>query len=378
MKKKVWIAIGVVILILLMVGVSVYRQAFAKGPVVKTEQVKMEEVSSTLMIPGILSLLDEQRVYVSPENGVVKEILVSEGQQVNKGDVLVKLENDQLQLELEQNKLSVESGYLKIDQIKNQIEALNKKQKKLTDEVGEKEAKEQLASEFDSLNMEKKMADIELKQTLLQKETLEKKIKDLQVTSLLEGTILTVNQQASNSATAAMENAQEPLLSIGNLSTMIATGSLSEYDTLKVDIGQKVVLTSDAVPGEQWEGEIMKIGTLPKDQSVSVQGDSQAVQYPVTVKVVSGNMTLKPGFQLIMEIETEKKTGLVIPVNALLNEDEQTFVYILDGEIVHKKEVKVGITTGEKIEIVKGLKEKEQVIVEPLAGIKDGMEVRIK
>ena len=53
------------------------------------------------------------------------------------------------------------------------------------------------------------------------------------------------------------------MIQIGNLDGMIATGTLSEYDTLKVAVGQKVVLSSDAVPGEKWEGEIIKIGTLP-------------------------------------------------------------------------------------------------------------------
>ena len=315
MKKKIWIAIGVILLILFMTGVSVYRQAFAKGPVVKTEKVKTEEISSSLLVPGTLTLLDEQQVYVTPENGEVKEILVAEGQMVKKGDVLIKLENDQLQLELEQNKLAVESGNLKINSVKKQIEALNKKQKELAEQVGEKEAKEQIASEFDGLKLEQKIAELELKQTLLQKETLVKRQQNLQIISQIDGTVLSVNRQASAAALSA--NVQEPVISIGNLGTMAATGTLSEYDTLKVAVGQKVTLTSDAVPEEKWEGEILKIGTLPKDNGLSSQGEAQAVQYPVTVKVASANLTLKPGFQLIMEIETEKKQGMVIPVACL-------------------------------------------------------------
>ena len=57
------------------------------------------------------------------------------------------------------------------------------------------------------------------------------------------------------------------MIQIGNLDGMIATGTLSEYDTLKVAVGQKVVLSSDAVPGENWEGEIIKIGTLPNEST---------------------------------------------------------------------------------------------------------------
>ena len=65
MRKKVWIAIIVIFLILLTTGVSVYRQVFAKAPMVQTESVKVEEISSMLLIPGQLQLQDEQMVYIS-------------------------------------------------------------------------------------------------------------------------------------------------------------------------------------------------------------------------------------------------------------------------------------------------------------------------
>lgn len=375
MKKKIWIAIGVAGLILLMTGISVYRQIFAEGPVVHTEKVKQEEISSTIMVPGTLSLQEVQKVYLSQEMGEIKEILVQEGQQVKKGEALLKLENPQLELEVEQNKLSVESGYLKINQINKQIDTINQKQKELVKQIGEKEAKEQLSAEIEQLNMEKKLADLELKQVLLQKDALVKRQEELQVISQMDGTVLSVNNQAMS--TLAGSN-QEPVIYIGNLGVMVATGVLSEYDTLKVSAGQKVTLTSDAAPGEIYEGEVLKISAIPKESSVVIQGESQAVQYPVTVKVNSANIKLKPGFQLIMEIETEKKNSLVIPVQALSSEGDQSFVYIVKNHKAHRQKVQAGVTSGDKVEIIKGLKVNDTVIVDPGDELTEGMEVRTK
>lgn len=375
MKKKIWIAIGVAGLILLMTGISVYRQIFAEGPVVHTEKVKQEEISSTIMVPGTLSLQEVQKVYLSQEMGEIKEILVQEGQQVKKGEALFKLENPQLELEVEQNKLSVESGYLKINQINKQIDTINQKQKELVKQIGEKEAKEQLSAEIEQLNMEKKLADLELKQVLLQKDALVKRQEELQVISQMDGTVLSVNNQAMS--TLAGSN-QEPVIYIGNLGVMVATGVLSEYDTLKVSAGQKVTLTSDAAPGEKYEGEVLKISAIPKESSVVIQGESQAVQYPVTVKVNSANIKLKPGFQLIMEIETEKKNSLVIPVQALSSEGDQSFVYIVKNHKAHRQKVQAGVTSGDKVEIIKGLKVNDTVIVDPGDELTEGMEVRTK
>nr|WP_295970591.1 efflux RND transporter periplasmic adaptor subunit [uncultured Bacillus sp.] len=377
MKKKIWIAIGVVILICTMAGVSVYRQVFANGSVVQTEKVKQKEISATLMLPGTLSLQDEQKVYISPDMGEIKEILVAEGQQVKKGDVLLKLENDQLDLELEQNKLAVESGYLKVNQINKQLDDLTKKKNELAKQVGEKAAKEELASESDQLNMEKKMADLDLRQVQLQKESLAKKQQQLQIVSLIDGTVFSVNSQAT-SGTVLEGGGQEPVITLGNLGTMIASGTLSEYDTLKVAADQKVILTSDAVPGEKWEGKVAKIGLIPKDNTLAAQGENQAVQYPVIVNVTSSNIQLKPGFQLIMEIETEKKKGLVIPVQAVSSEGSRSFVYIVKEGKAKRKEVQTGTASGKNIEITKGLKVNDEVIVEPIEEIHDGMEVRKK
>jgi HlyD family secretion protein len=377
MKKKVWIAIGVSILIIGMVGISVYRQAFAKGPDVETAEVKTEELSSTLMIPGTLNLESKQEVYYSPEKGEVKEILVSVGQQVKQGDVLAKLENQQLELEVEQNKLAIESSYLKINGLKKQKEKLNEQKKELSKEIGEKEAEKQLSSEFDQVELEQKTADLDLRQTLLQKELLAKQAAELEIKSTIDGVVLSVEQPTSLSAAEAA-NVHGPMILVGNMGGMVATGALSEYDTLKVSIGQKVKLTSDAVPDQQWEGEIIQIGTLPKENNVSATGESQAVQYPVKVKVTSSEMNLKPGFQLIMEIETDKKQGLTIPVDALMGEGDESFVYQLEGKKAKRTEVKVGITSGEKVEIVKGLKSGNEVILSPSEGITDGMEVTKK
>ena len=174
MRKKVWVAIVVIFLILLTTGVSVYRQVFAKAPMVQTETVKVEDISSMLLIPGQLQLQDEQKVYITADQGELEEVLVQEGQPIKKGDVLVKIENDQLRLEVEQNKLATESGYLKVNQIKKQEKQSDNKKKDLRKSLSEKEASEQLAAEYDQLELDKKMADLDLRQTILQKETLEK------------------------------------------------------------------------------------------------------------------------------------------------------------------------------------------------------------
>lgn len=376
MKKKIWITIGVVSLILLMIGVSVYRQVFAKGPSVKVAQISQEEVSSLLMIPGTVKLEEEQVVYSSPEKGELKEFLVKEGQTVKKGSVLAKLQNPQLDLEREQNKLAIESANLKITQLENKIKQLKDKESTLAKQVGKEEAKKQLAPELEQAEMEKKLANIELKQASLQKDLLSKRQSELEIKSSIDGVVLSVQDPNTSSREASN---LEPLIHIGKLEGLTAAGLLSEYDSLKVSNGQKVTLRSDAVPEQEWQGQITMISVLPQQQNQSgLQSGSQAVQYPVTVKISGDTKALKPGFQLIMEIETEKKMAMVLPVNSLHDDGDQPYVYLLKDGKARKQKVKTGITSGEKMEILDGVKKSDKVIVQGPEQLKDGLEVKEK
>ena len=90
------------------------------------------------MIPGTVQLEQQQTVYLPADQSELKEILVKEGQKVEKGQTLATLENGQLELEVEQNKLSKESAYLKINQLENQEEQLKEKEKEVSKEAGKK------------------------------------------------------------------------------------------------------------------------------------------------------------------------------------------------------------------------------------------------
>ncbi|MFZ7944223.1 MULTISPECIES: efflux RND transporter periplasmic adaptor subunit [Bacillaceae] len=375
MKKKTWITIGVISLVVIMIAVSVYRQVLAKGPSVKTAGISEQEISSQLMIPGTVKLQEEQMVYATPDKGELKELLVEEGQEVKKGTVVATLQNPQLDLEIEQNKLAIESANLKLNQMDKKIKQLKEKEKTLSDQVGKEEAKKQLAPELEQLEMEKKLANLDLKQTSLQKNMISKRQADLKIQSNIDGIVLSAKKPDASTLEGTMT---EPIIHIGKLEGLTAAGLLSEYDTLKVNSGQKVMLKSDAVPGQEWQGEITKIALLPQQSQAGMQNGSQAVQYPVIVKISGDTKALKPGFQVIMEIETEKRSAMVLPIDAVHDDGDQPYVFIVKEGKATKQKVETGITSGEKIEILEGVTKGDKVIVGGPDNLKNGLEVTVK
>ena len=166
------------------------------------------------------------------------------------------------------------------------------------------------------------------------------------------------------------------MIQIGTLNQLIVEGVISEYDTLKIEQDQNVVLSSDAKPGESWKGKVSFIAFLPKETD-ALQGET-GVQYPIEVTVDDENMNLKPGFQMVIEIITEERETKTLPLTAVKQEGDTNYVYtVVDGK-AKKQDVEVGLVSNETIEIIKGLTEKEKVILDPSDNVTAGMDVTVE
>ncbi|MCY7873569.1 efflux RND transporter periplasmic adaptor subunit [Bacillus spizizenii] len=375
--KKVWIGIGIAVLVALFIGINIYRSAAptsgSAGQKIQTGGLEEKEISSTVMVPGTLKFSNEQYVFYEADKGTLEDIKVKEGDKVKKGTPLITYTNEQLSLEKEQNQLTAESNQLQIDQIQEKVKALDSKEKELEKQVGKKEAEKQIESERTELQMQERTAEIELKQTELQRQSLANRVSDLQVKSDIEGTVISVNQEAASKKS----DIQEPVIHIGNPKDLVVSGKLSEYDTLKVKKGQKVTLTSDVIQDKTWKGTVSAVGLVPDQQeSTAAQGTEQAVQYPLQVKIKGNLPEGKPGFKFIMNIETDKRKANTLPSKAVKKEDDQYYVYTVKDGKAKRVDVKIGEVTDDLTEIKEGISQDDQVILNPSDQVTDGTEVK--
>ncbi|MCY8424399.1 efflux RND transporter periplasmic adaptor subunit [Bacillus vallismortis] len=375
--KKVWIGIGIAVLVALFIGINIYRSAApasgSAGQKIEAGGLQEKEISSTVMVPGTLQFSNEQYVFYEADKGTLEDIKVKEGDKVKKGTPLVTYTNEQLSLEKEQNRLTAESNQLQIDQIEEKLKALNHKEKELAKQVGKKEAEKQIESERTELQMQKKTTEIDLKQTELQRQSLANRVSDLEVKSEIEGTVISVNQEAASKKS----DIQEPVIHIGNPKDLVVSGKLSEYDTLKVKKGQKVTLTSDVIQDKTWKGTVSAVGLVPDQQdSTAVQGTDQAVQYPLQVKIKGDLPEGKPGFKFIMNIETDKRKANTLPSKAVKKEADQYYVYTVKDGKAKRVDVKIGEVTDDLTEIKEGVSQEDQVILNPSDQLTDGTEVK--
>ncbi|WP_407728293.1 efflux RND transporter periplasmic adaptor subunit [Priestia megaterium] len=376
MKKGIIIT-AVAVVIVAVIGINVYRAQSVSGKAVNVHvaNIKEKKLRNTVMVPGTLKLADEQYVYFDAEKGEVERFHVTEGSRVQQGTSLVTYESDALDLEQEQNNLEKKSSQLQIDSVSKQLSNLNKKQKELEKEMSKQEARDQIDTERTQLNLDLETAKIDLERNKLEAKSIAKKERNLDVASDINGTVLEVDKEAVNNTS----DVQKPLIHIGNTDEYLATGVLSEYDALKIKTGQAVKITSDVLPDKEWAGSVKQIDYLPQQQASAEAGNDAANQYPIEVKVDDQDITMiKPGFKLLLEIETSSKKALSLPIKAVVNEDGEKYVYVVKDKKAVRKEVKIGETTNKFIEIKSGVSSKDKVITNPTKNLTDGAEVTVQ
>ena len=138
---------------------------------------------------------------------------------------------------------------------------------------------------------------------------------------------------------------------------MCLSVSVDELDINSVELGQTAEITFDAIEDKTFEGEVTKIGN-----SASVSGG--VAKYTVEIKVPKDDQ-MKQGMNASATITIEEKDQiLTLPMNALQEQGDQTFVYTEkseDGTLSGEVEIETGLTDGNTVEITSGLSEGETV-----------------
>lgn len=159
------------------------------------------------------------------------------------------------------------------------------------------------------------------------------------------------------------------IVQLGDCSRMFVEASVDETDIAQVEIGQTVEITLDAYPGELFDGIVTKINP----QTVVEQN---VTTIPVTVEIQNPDARLKPGMNATCNFIVDRKEDvLVVPTEAVTEEDGRYTVTVMKNGKQIEREVTVGITGDETVEITSGLKEGETVVtavIEPLSNATQG------
>ncbi|MFZ5815306.1 MAG: efflux RND transporter periplasmic adaptor subunit [Bacillota bacterium] len=167
----------------------------------------------------------------------------------------------------------------------------------------------------------------------------------------------------------------QPLLTLGDLTTLTVTARVDEIDIGKVKPGQPLSVRSNAYPQSRFAGEVVRVAAQ------TAQGGGMAGHYfEVEGEVSNQGDLLRSGMQAEVTITAAtREAALVLGLAAVREEEGTASVLVVEEFRVKVRPVKLGLRTQTRVEVLEGLREGEQVIVSPftlITSLKEGDPVR--
>lgn len=421
-NKKLWwwIGGGLVVIILLIV---IAKSTKEEGIKVAVEKTSEHTITETVTASG--KIYPETEVKISPEvSGEITQLTVDEGDTVQKGQLLVKINPaiyssmvNQAQASMEQTRAQVANSREMVAQAKAQYEqalANYSRNKKLyEDKVISALEFEQLESSYKSAKasyeaaranvtggqygVEAAGANLSQAQENLRKTT---------IVAPTSGIISSLNVKLGERVVGTAQMAGTDMLTIADLGRIEVRVDVSETDIAKVKIGDTTLIEADAYRDRKFTGTVSKIAVSSATSSLTTSTD-QVTNYTVHILIMpesytdlltqSGKFPFKPGMSASVEIQTRKEHHILsVPVNAVTTRDypdsikkknetagddkirQVVFVYDEKKREVEIRDVKTGIQDNQYIQITEGLKAGEQVVTAPFGAIARTLKDKVK
>ena len=348
--KRTWL----IILTLLAVGaasivtITTLRRSDDDAAAIETAQVVRRDIGSTVLATGIVKPMVGAEVKVGSRiSGVVKRLRANIGDYVKAGQVIAELEDSELQAKVNQNLAAVEKARADLEYAQT---AFGRDQSLLEKSLISQQQVDQSETSL-------KVAEALLKQAEANLDYARVQLSYATIHSPISGVIASVSTQEGEAVSASLS--APTFVSIIDLTRLEVQVFVDETDIGKIQIGQEARFTVDTYADSDFRGAVTAI--YPK----AVIQDN-VVNYVVTLTITDfQEKTLRPEMTTNVTIRLEtRKNVLAVPTNAILREQGERYVTVVDGGRRSQRKVKTGWKDGPWIEIVGGVKEGETVLLE--------------
>jgi len=345
-----------------------FSLAACKGRQEKVKPV-LEKITESVYASGFIKSSNQYEVF-STVNGIVKKRMVKEGDVVSKEDAILHVSDITARLQAENAHIAADNASqaanfrkleelrLNIDEAKTKMDQdalqLRRQQHLWAQQIGSRSELEQreLAWKTSCNNYETARlhyAELQREISFNEKQAL----KNLEISRSLANDY-TVKSEYSGKVynmlieEGEMVNTQQPVAVIGDAASFVLELQVDEYDIVRIQPQQKVIVSMDSYRGQVFEAVVTKVTPIMHERSKTFTVEARFLQAP---PVLYPNLTCEANI-----IVAEKAKALIIPRSCLL---DGGFVLSTNNE---KMKVSTGLMDYEKVEVISGLKVNDFII----------------
>lgn len=393
-NKILRILIPAVILLLILAVIGKKAGWFGKEATIKvaTEKVAVNPIIEAVTANG--KIQPETEVKISPDvSGEIVELHVKEGDFVQKGTLLFKIKPEIYISSRDRAAATLNSTRARLAQVEAQLiqaELAYNRSKKLYEENTISQADfEQAESQYKIALAEKQSAEFSVKSSEASLKEANENLVKTTVYSPMTGTISSLLVELGERVVGANMMTGTEVLRVADLNRMEVVVDVNENDIIRVKLGDTAIVEVDAYLDREFKGIVTEIANSANTLGTT---SDQVTNFKVRILILKESYEdliteknpspFRPGMSASVDIYTSSKAGvLTVPIQAVTTRTDtlstdpaakdniRTLVFVSDGTYALARDVSIGIQDNVNIEVLSGLTEGEEVIVQPFSAI---------
>ncbi|MCP1338788.1 efflux RND transporter periplasmic adaptor subunit [Idiomarina sp. M1R2S28] len=349
MAKRSWIN-PITIVVVVLIAAAVYLFGFPpetkveevkeQSVPVKTQTAEISEFRDTIEALGTAMANETVRITAQTQD-VVEKIYFESGDLVEQGQLLAELNARKEVARVQQLKFS-------LDEAKRQLERINELRR------GNAASQQQLNEQ--QVRVNGLQADLEVAEATLN---------EMKIYAPFSGRV-----GIREISAGSLVSPGDVFTTLDDIKPIKVDFSVPERYFASIAVDQEVIARSRAYPGEQFIGRISSIDSRVDPVTRSVK---------VRAKINNDDERLRPGMLLQITLLRSIDEALLLPEKALIPIQNRQYVYVLTPDNrARQKEVTIGRRKPGIVEITGGLKPGEEVIIEGIVRLRDGVPVAVQ
>ncbi|MPY87626.1 MAG: efflux RND transporter periplasmic adaptor subunit [Luteitalea sp.] len=336
-------------------------------PTIELGTVARGEITDSLTVVG--NLVGAQTVDVAPKvNGRLEAVDVRIGDRVRRGQRLALVEDRELREQVRQQESAYEVGKASIRQSEADLGVAESNARRSRSLFERKILAQQMLEDAEanaqSARAQLDLARAQFAQAGYRLEELRITLANTRIVSPVDGFVAKRYVDPGAQVSPA-----GPVVSVVDISLVRLVVNLVEKDLRRVQAGVPAAVQVDAYPGQTFEGRVARLAPVLDPATRTAQ---------MEVEVPNEDARLKPGMYARVEIQTaHEDNALVVPRNAVVDQEGRRGVFLVNQRTAHFTEVRTGIEEPQRIEVLSGLTEGQQVITTGAAGLRHGDPVQV-
>jgi membrane fusion protein, multidrug efflux system len=297
---------------------------------------------------------DEEVLISSEVDGLVKKIKVDEGYAVSPGTLLAEINDIDYVLDEKRADAALKQAQANLANVKAEFQ---RKESLFKEELITRQ-------QFDDISTRVTLAEADLARAKAFLDTSRERLSRTKVYSPLNGMVKEKKVSAGDFVRTSM-----PLFQLIRVDPLKLIFTVSEKEIAVLRVGQEVLFTVDSSPDKKFKGKVNLLYPNVEERTRTLQAEAI---------VPNSNRLLKPGSFVKATIYTgASHASVVAPLTALMYDNSAISLFVVEGSVAHQRIVKTGGKYGEDIEIIEGLKEKEQVVIVGQNNLSEGVKVHV-